>query len=150
MAHAFRLLFDGPIENLLENFVHLLEIRIVSAAAAPNVHPPIDEQFGAGLIDPSNARIAKKKRIENIEERKVRYGDTIRWCNLCRIESNRREPSTILLPRHPSLRDQQVKHQAKTRVIAWQRVQLHGSLREPFQNSAPASEPHGRAYPNAA
>ena len=52
-------------------------------------------------------------------------------------------------PRHPSLSDQQVKHQAKTRVIAWQRVQLQRSLREPFQNSAARKRHHDRSHQNA-
>src|ERR1700739_617388 len=71
IADTFRLLFERPVKNLHDNFIHFFKIGIVSAAAAPNVHPPIDEQFGNGLIDSSDARVVKKKRIDNIEERKI-------------------------------------------------------------------------------
>ncbi len=87
IADAFRLLFERPVENLHDNFVHFFEIRIVSAPAAPNVHPAIDEQFGAGLIDPGNAGVPEKKCIDNIKERKIRDGHAVRRCDLRRIGS---------------------------------------------------------------
>src|SRR5580698_328008 len=87
IANAFRLLIERPVENLHDDFVHFFEIRTVSAAAAPNVHATIDKQFGAGLVNPGDARIPEKKRIDNIEQRKIRHGYAVRCCNLRRIES---------------------------------------------------------------
>src|ERR1700722_10841908 len=78
IADAFRLLLQRTVENLDDNFVHFFEIRSMSAAATPDVHPPIDEQFGAGFIDPGDARVPEKKRVDDIEERKKRDGHPIR------------------------------------------------------------------------
>ena len=62
VADAFRLLVDRAVEDFHDDFVHFLEIRVVSAAAAPYVHSAVDQELDAGLVDARDPRIAEQER----------------------------------------------------------------------------------------
>ena len=59
VADAARLLRDGPIEDLDDDFIELLEVGLVSAAAAPHVHPAVHHRLEPARVDARHARVAE-------------------------------------------------------------------------------------------
>ena len=64
VADAARLQLQRPIENLDHNLIHLFEVGLVRAAAAPHVHAAIDQQLHAAFIHARHARVAEQQRAQ--------------------------------------------------------------------------------------
>jgi len=149
IANAAWLSAQRAAENLDDNFVHFLEIGFVGAAAAPNVHCAIDEQFHAILVESRDPRIAEQKRADVVEQRKVRNRDSVRRGDLRGIESASRQPDSILFANNPALRGEQIKNASQALAVRGNRIHLDWPALDLGQDSAAGERHHARADENS-
>src|SRR5437867_2206285 len=82
ITDALRLLAQRPVEDVDDDLINFPEIRLVRAAAGPDIHAAIDQQLNAALIKTRNPGIAKQERAQDAAAGK---GDH-RWTDQHAIE----------------------------------------------------------------
>src|SRR5437899_7957477 len=117
ITDTLRLLVQRPVENLDDDLIHFPEIRLVRAAAGPDIHAAIEQQLNAALIKTRNARIAEQERAHHIERRQIRDGDTIRGRNLRSISATGGQLYPILLANDPVLSGQEIEQAGNSVLV---------------------------------
>ena len=149
VANAARLLVDGPIENLDDDFIELLEIRLMSAAASPHIHRTIHHRLEPARVDARNARIAEQQRRQRAKQRQVRHRDAVRARDLCRIPAAARELHPVLGLRNPSGDRQQIEQAHEARGVAVERADVDGAVFEAGEHPVPRQRHHRRTDEHA-
>src|SRR5208282_6826289 len=121
------------------DLVHFVEIGAMGAAAAPDVHAAVDEQFHSTLVHARNAGIAEQENAHIVEEREIGDGDSVGRRNLGGVTAARGQAHEILVARdrfqcNPALRGQEVEDAGQAGAIRGDGVEVHGALRELSQN----------------
>src|SRR5712692_6769348 len=143
ITDTLRLLVQRPVENLDDDLIHFPEIRLVRAAAGPDIHAAIDQELNAALVKTRNARIAKQKHADHIERRQVRDRDAVRGRNLRRISATGGQLSPILVASDPALSGQEIEQAGSHVLVDRERPDAYWPLFELRQHAAARERDHG-------
>jgi hypothetical protein len=134
VADAFRLRIQWAIEQLHDDFVYLLEVCTVRAAAAPHVHGAVDQQFDSVIVKARDTWISKDKRTDHVEHREVGDGHAIRRRDLRRVTAawSQRDSAMVTVIHPCVLRRSKITVQSG--MVAAELVEADGPLLELREN----------------
>src|SRR5215475_4659791 len=148
VTDAQGLLIERAIEEFDDDFIALLEVIVMRAAATPHVHAAIDEQFAARFINARERRIAEQQRAERLEKRQIGDRHSVRTGDLSRITPLRCKSQSVPHLFQPALKFKQLEDTRKAARTAWYLLRINAIWRLPeeIEDSFARQGDHARTY----